>query len=142
VNACAALKIKREEMVRVMHDEPAFADIFLKFLLARSMRTQADLVDQLFNSSEKRLARILLIMAEFGKPGEPETFIPPITQETLADMIGTTRSRVSFFMNRFRKLGFIDYNGRIQVHKSLLNVVLLDQLPEHNAKQPRISVTS
>jgi CRP/FNR family transcriptional regulator, cyclic AMP receptor protein len=136
VNACTALKISRDEMIRVMHDEPAFADLFLKFLLTRSMRTQADLVDQLFNSSEKRLARILLLMAEFGKPGEPETFIPPITQETLADMIGTTRSRVSFFMNRFRKLGFISYNGRIQVHKSLLNVVLLDQLPERNAQKP------
>jgi CRP-like cAMP-binding protein len=138
VNACEALKIGRPEMVRVMHDEAAFADIFLKFLLARGMRTQADLVDQLFNSSEKRLARILLLMAEFGKPGEPEQFIPPITQETLAEMIGTTRSRVSFFMNRFRKLGFIDYNGRIQVHKSLLNVVLLDQLPEHNSQEPPI----
>lgn len=135
---CTALKIGRSEMIRVMHDEPAFADLFLKFLLARSMRTQADLVDQLFNSSEKRLARILLLMAEFGKPGEPETFIPPITQETLADMIGTTRSRVSFFMNRFRKLGFISYNGRIQIHKSLLNVVLLDQLPDHNAQKPAI----
>jgi CRP-like cAMP-binding protein len=139
VNTCTALKIKREEMVRVMHEEHSFADIFLKFLLARSMRTQADLVDQLFNSSEKRLARILLLMAEFGKPGEPETFIPPITQETLAEMIGTTRSRVSFFMNRFRKLGFIDYNGRIQVHKSLLNVVLLDQLPDHNSQKPAIA---
>ncbi|HUD55544.1 MAG TPA: Crp/Fnr family transcriptional regulator [Terracidiphilus sp.] len=139
VNTCTALKISRNEMIRVMHDEPAFADIFLKFLLARSMRTQADLVDQLFNSSEKRLARILLLMAEFGKPGEPETFIPPITQETLADMIGTTRSRVSFFMNRFRKLGFISYNGRIQVHKSLLNVVLLDQLPDSNAQKPAIA---
>jgi CRP-like cAMP-binding protein len=138
VNSCSALKIGRTEMIRVMHEEHAFADIFLKFLLARSMRTQADLVDQLFNSSEKRLARILLLMAEFGKPGEPETFIPPITQETLADMIGTTRSRVSFFMNRFRKLGFIDYNGRIQVHKSLLNVVLLDQLPEQNSEKPAI----
>ena len=138
VSACTALKISRNEMIRVMHDEPAFADIFLKFLLTRSMRTQADLVDQLFNSSEKRLARILLLMAEFGKPGEPETFIPPITQETLADMIGTTRSRVSFFMNRFRKLGFISYNGRIQIHKSLLNVVLLDQLPDHNAEKPAI----
>jgi len=102
------------------------------------MRTQADLVDQLFNSSEKRLARILLLMAEFGKPGERETFIPPVSQETLAEMIGTTRSRVSFFMNRFRKLGFISYNGRIQVNKSLLNVVLLDQLPEHNAEKPHI----
>jgi CRP-like cAMP-binding protein len=126
-------------MIREMHDVPAFADIFLKFLLARSMRTQADLVDQLFNSSEKRLARILLLMAEFGKPGERETCIPPITQETLADMIGTTRSRVSFFMNRFRKLGFIEYNGRILVHKSLLNVVLLDQLPKDKAEKPGIS---
>ena len=137
-NTCMALKIEREEMIRVIHLEHEFSDLFLKFLLARSMRTQADLVDQLFNSSEKRLARILLLMAEFGKPGEPETFIPPITQETLAEMIGTTRSRVSFFMNRFRKLGFISYNGRIQVHKSLLNVVLLDRLPEHNAEQPAI----
>jgi len=136
VEICTALKISRHEMIRVMHDEPVFADFFLKFLLGRSMRTQADLVDQLFNSSEKRLARILLLMAEFGKPGERETFIPPISQETLAEMIGTTRSRVSYFMNRFRKLGFIDYNGRIQVHKSLLNVVLLDQLPEHNAQKP------
>ena len=123
-------------MIRVMHRETAFADMFLKFLLMRNMRTQADLVDQLFNSSEKRLARALLLMAEFGKPGEPETNIPPITQETLAEMIGTTRSRVSFFMNRFRKMGFISYNGRIQVHKSLLNVVLLDQLPEHHAGNP------
>ena len=139
VNSCVALKITTKEMSRVMHDEPAFADFFLKFMLTRSMRTQADLVDQLFNSSEKRLARILLLMAEFGKPGEPETLIPPITQETLAEMIGTTRSRVSFFMNRFRKLGLIDYNGRIQVHKSLLNVVLLDQLPEHNSERPAIA---
>jgi CRP-like cAMP-binding protein len=141
VNTCSALKIGRDEMIRVMHEEHAFSDLFLSFLLARSMRTQADLVDQLFNSSEKRLARILLLMAEFGKPGERETFIPPITQETLADMIGTTRSRVSFFMNRFRKLGFIDYNGRIQVHKSLLNVVLLDQLPEHNSEKPSMTPT-
>jgi CRP-like cAMP-binding protein len=100
------------------------------------MRTQADLVDQLFNSSEKRLARILLLMAEFSKPGERDTYIPPVSQETLAEMIGSTRSRVSFFMNRFRKLGFINYNGRIQVNKSLLNVVLLDQLPEHNSQKP------
>jgi CRP/FNR family cyclic AMP-dependent transcriptional regulator len=136
LNACTALKIGRDEMIRVMHEEHALSDLFLSFLLDRSMRTQADLVDQLFNSSEKRLARILLLMAEFGKPGEQKTFIPPITQETLAEMIGTTRSRVSFFMNRFRKLGFIDYNGRIQVHKSLLNVVLLDQLPEQNPENP------
>jgi CRP/FNR family transcriptional regulator, cyclic AMP receptor protein len=126
ITACAALKIEREEMVRVMHEEHSFSDLFVKFLLVRSMRTQADLVDQLFNSSEKRLARILLLLAEFGKPGEPESLIPEITQETLAEMIGTTRSRVSFFMNRFRKLGFIQYNGRIRVHKSLLNVVLHD----------------
>jgi|SRR5271170_1345209 len=126
ITTCIALKIERREMIRVMHEEHSFSDLFLKFLLARSMRTQADLVDQLFNSSEKRLARILLLMAEFGKPGEPETLIPQITQESLAEMIGTTRSRVSFFMNRFRKLGFIAYNGRIQVHKSLLNVVLHD----------------
>jgi CRP/FNR family transcriptional regulator, cyclic AMP receptor protein len=139
VSACTALKIDRSEMIRVMHAEPEFADIFLKFLLSRSMRTQADLVDQLFNSSEKRLARILLIMAEFGKPCEPETFIPLVTQETLAKMIGTTQSRVSFFMNRFRRLGFISFNGRIQVHKSLLNVVLLDQFPDQNAQKPTIS---
>jgi CRP/FNR family transcriptional regulator, cyclic AMP receptor protein len=124
--ACTALKIERGEMIRVMHEEHAFSDLFLSFLLNRSMRIQADLVDQLFNSSEKRLARILLLMAEYGKPGEPETLIPQITQETLAEMIGTTRSRVSFFMNRFRKLGFIEYNGRIKVHKSLLNVILHD----------------
>ena len=123
---CTALKIGRDEMIRVMHEEHAFSDLFLKFLLERSMRVQADLVDQLFNSSEKRLARILLLMAEFGQPGEPETMIPKVSQETLAEMIGTTRSRVSFFMNRFRKLGFIDYNGGIKVHKSLLNVVLHD----------------
>ncbi len=138
VTPCTALKIERAEMVRALHEEHAFSDLFLKFLLARSMRTQADLVDQLFNSSEKRLARVLLLMAEFGKPGEPESLIPPITQETLAEMIGTTRSRVSFFMNRFRKLGFIEYNGRIRVHKSLLNVVLHDKLPEQNAERPRI----
>jgi hypothetical protein len=106
------------------------------------MRTQADLVDRLFNSSEKRLARILLLMAEFGQPEEPATFIPHVTQETLAKMVGTTRSRISFFMNRFRKLGFISYNGRIQVHKSLLNVFLLDQLPEHDSQAPRIPPAS
>jgi CRP/FNR family cyclic AMP-dependent transcriptional regulator len=142
ITACTALKIEREEMVRVMHQEHAFSDLFLKFLLARSMRTQADLIDQLFNSSEKRLARILLLMAEFGMPGEPEPLIPPITQETLAEMIGTTRSRVSFFMNRFRKLGLIEYNGRIRVHKTLLNVVLHDALPEqNNAEKPPIGDT-
>jgi len=133
ITACVALKIERAEMLRVMDEEHTFSNLFLMFLLARSMRTQADLIDQLFNSSEKRLARILLLMAEFGKNGEPETFIPKITQETLAEMIGTTRSRVSFFMNRFRRLGFIEYNGRIRVNKSLLNVVLRDQVGDRNA---------
>ena len=130
ISACVTLEITREEMIHVMHEEHSFSDVFLKFLLEHSMRIQADLVDQLFNSSEKRLARILLLMAEFGEPGEPERFIPKISQETLAEMIGTTRSRVSFFMNRFRKLGFIEYSGRIKVHRSLLNVVLHDHSAE------------
>jgi CRP-like cAMP-binding protein len=138
VTDCTSLKITRDEMIRVMHEEQDFSDLFLKFLLERSMRVQADLVDQLFNSSEKRLARILLLLAEFGKPGEPEPLIPKISQETLAEMIGTTRSRVSFFMNRFRKMGFIEYDGRIRVHKSLLNVILHDHLPDDNAEQPGI----
>lgn len=123
---CTALRIEKDAMLRVIRDEHTFSDLFLAFLLTRSMRFQADLVDQLFNSSEKRLARILLLMAEFDKPGESETLIPQITQETLAEMVGTTRSRVNFFMNRFRKFGFIEYNSRIRVHKSLLNVVLRD----------------
>lgn len=138
ITACVALKIDRADMVQLLQKEHEFSDLFLKFVLMRGMRTQEDLIDQLFNNSEKRLARTLLLMAEFGKPGEPETLIPPITQEALADLIGTTRSRVSFFMNRFRKLGFITYNGRIHVHKSLLNVVLHDRLPEQNARRPII----
>ncbi len=141
VSTCLALRIAREEMIRVMHQEHSFSEMFLKFLLARSMRAQADLVDQLFNSSEKRLARILLLLAEFGEPGEPEPLVPPITQETLAEMIGTTRSRVSFFMNRFRKLGLIEYNGRIRVHKSLLNVVLHDRFTEHSPERTPRSAT-
>ena len=141
VTACTTLKISREEMIRVMHVEHSFSDLFLKVILERSMRIQADLVDQLFNSSEKRLARILLLMAELGKPGEPEQYIPKISQETLAEMVGTTRSRVSFFMNRYRKLGFIEYNGRIKVHKSLLNAVLLDHLPERDHERPPGSVS-
>jgi len=141
ITACTALRISRGEMIRVMHEEHSFSDLFLKVILERSMRIQADLVDQLFNSSEKRLARILVLMAEFGKPGEREPFIPPITQETLAEMIGTTRSRVSFFMNRFRKLGLIEYNGRIRVHKSLLNVILLDQFTERDQEIPSGSAT-
>ena len=136
ITACTALRISREEMIHVMHEDHGISDLFLKFLLERSMRVQADLVDQLFNSSEKRLARILLLMAEFGKPCEPDQYIPKISQETLAEMVGTTRSRVSFFMNRFRKLGFIEYNGRIKVHRSLLNAVLLDHLPERNPDKP------
>ena len=134
ITNCVALRITRAEMIRVLHEEHAFSDLFLAFLLARSMRTQADLVDQLFNSSERRLARILLLMAEFDKPGEGKMLLPDITQQTLAEMIGTTRSRVSFFMNRFRKLGFIEYNGRIRVHKSLLNIVLHDQTSEPSAE--------
>jgi len=135
---CTMLRIERSEMLRVLAEEHDFSDLFLRHLLAKNARTQADLVDQLFNSSERRLARTLLLMAEFGQPGEPETLLPPITQEALAEMIGTTRSRVSFFMNRFRKLGYIQYNGRIRVHKSLLNVVLQDQLPEQNASRPKM----
>jgi CRP-like cAMP-binding protein len=133
ITACTALGISRGEMIHVMHEEHGFSDLFLRYLLERSMRIQADLVDQLFNSSERRLARILLLMAEFGKPGEPEQYIPKISQGTLAEMIGTTRSRVSFFMNRFRKLGFIEYNGHIRVHKSLLNVILHDQPSVQNS---------
>jgi CRP-like cAMP-binding protein len=136
ITHCTAMKISRDEMVQVLHEQADFFELFVRFLLARSMRTQADLVDQLFNSSEKRLARTLLLMASFGKPGEPVSLIPAITQEELAEMIGTTRSRVSFFMNRFRKLGYIDYNGRIHVHKSLLNVVLHDQPTGHNSGRP------
>ena len=120
------VQISRKEMVRVIHEEHAFSDVLVRFLLARTSRIQEDLVDQLFNSSEKRLARILLLLAQFGKTGKQETTIPKISQEALAEMIGTTRSRVSFFMNRFRKLGFIRYNGEIQVHPSLLNIILHD----------------
>jgi len=129
---CTALQIKREEMIRVMHEERSFSEMYMKLLLARSMRTQADLVDQLFNSSERRLARILLLLAEFGELGKPDSFIPAITQGTLAEMVGTTRSRVSFFMNRFRKLSLIEYNynGRIRVHKALINVILHDHFTE------------
>ncbi len=120
------IRIDKQAMIKVLHDEPAFSTLFMEYLLARNIRIQEDLVDQLFNSSEKRLARLLLLMAHFGKEGKPETVIAKISQETLAEMIGTTRSRVSFFMNRFRKLGFIEYNGGLHVHSSLLNVVLHD----------------
>lgn len=120
------MRIDKEAMIRVLQEEPAFAEVFLTYLLAHTIRIEEDLVDQLFNSSEKRLARALLLLAHFGKEGKPETVIAKISQETLADMIGTTRSRVSFFMNKFRKLGFIEYNGELRVHSSLLNVVLHD----------------
>jgi CRP-like cAMP-binding protein len=136
VSTCAVMKIEKARMLRVLHEEHSFSDFFMQFILTRGIRTQADLVDQLFNSSERRLARILLLMAEFGGPGDPEPLLPPVTQETLAEMVGTTRSRVSFFMNRFRKLGYIEYNGRIRVHTSLLNMVLRDTLPEENATRP------
>jgi CRP/FNR family transcriptional regulator, cyclic AMP receptor protein len=125
---CSVMKIDKKSMVEVLHREHAFSDMFVAYLLTRNVRYEEDLVDQLFNSSEKRLARILLLLAHFGKDGKPETLIPKMSQETLAEMIGTTRSRVSFFMNRFRKLGFIDYDGGsgLQVHSSLLNIVLHD----------------
>jgi CRP/FNR family cyclic AMP-dependent transcriptional regulator len=121
------VRLEKPAMIRVVHDEPSFAELFIAHLLARAVRVESDLVDQLFNSSEKRLARVLLLLANFGKEGRPEPVIAKISQETLAEMIGTTRSRVSFFMNRFRKLGFIKYNGSIEVHSSLLNVVLHDR---------------
>jgi CRP-like cAMP-binding protein len=140
VGACVALKIDREQMLRSLHEEHVFSDYFLRFMLVRGMRTQADLIDQLFNSSERRLARILLLMANFGGAGDPEDLIPKVTQETLAEMIGTTRSRVSFFMNRFRKLGYIEYNGHIRVNASLLKMVLQDQLPEQNASRPPLTI--
>jgi CRP/FNR family transcriptional regulator, cyclic AMP receptor protein len=124
---CVIARISKAEITRVIHEEPAFAELFISHLLARNSRVEEDLVDQLFNSSEKRLARILLLLANFGKEGRPEPIIAKVSQETLAEMIGTTRSRVSFFMNKFRKLGLIDYNGSIEVHSSLLNVVLRDQ---------------
>jgi CRP/FNR family cyclic AMP-dependent transcriptional regulator len=123
---CEIMRIEKEAMVRVLHDEPAFSGMFVAHILARTIRVEADLVDQLFNSSEKRLARALLLLANFGKEGRPEAILAKVSQETLAEMIGTTRSRVSFFMNKFRKLGFISYNGTIEVHSSLLGVVLHD----------------
>jgi CRP/FNR family transcriptional regulator, cyclic AMP receptor protein len=124
---CEIMRLEKAAMIRVLHEEPAFSEMFVSHLLARTIRVEADLVDQLFNSSEKRLARALLLLANFGKEGEPEPILAKISQETLAEMIGTTRSRVSAFMNKFRELGLIDYNGRIEVHRSLLNVVLHEQ---------------
>jgi CRP/FNR family cyclic AMP-dependent transcriptional regulator len=126
---CSIVQLEKQGTIRVLHDEPAFAELFLTYVLSRNMRLEEDLVDQLFNSSEKRLARVLLLLANSGKEGKPEPVIPKISQETLAEIIGTTRSRVSFFMNRFRKLGLIDYNGGLdglEVHSSLLSIILHD----------------
>jgi CRP/FNR family cyclic AMP-dependent transcriptional regulator len=126
VTDCSVMRIDKKSMVEVLHRERAFSELFVAYLLTRNIRYEEDLVDQLFNSSEKRLARVLLLLAHFGKDGKPEVAIPKISQETLAEMVGTTRSRVSFFMNRFRKLGFIRYNGELEVHSSLLGIVLHD----------------
>lgn len=126
VGNSALFRIDKQTMIRILHDEPSFSELFLTYLLSRNIRIQEDLVDQLFNSSEKRLARVLLLMAHFGKDGKSEAMIPKISQELLAEMVGTTRSRISLFMNKFRKLGFLEYNGGIHVHSSLLNIVLHD----------------
>jgi CRP/FNR family transcriptional regulator, cyclic AMP receptor protein len=126
MSECSIMRMGKPGVIRLLHNEPAFSELFVRYLLSRNIRIEEDLVDQLFNSSEKRLARVLLMMANFGKDGKAEPILPKISQETLAEIVGTTRSRVSFFMNRFRKLGFIEYNGRLEVHSSLLNVVLHD----------------
>jgi CRP-like cAMP-binding protein len=126
ISDCSIVQLEKAAMIRVLHEEPAFSEMFLAYVLSRNMRIEEDLVDQLFNSSEKRLARVLLLLANFGKEGKPEPVLAKISQETLAEMIGTTRSRVSFFMNKFRKMGFIEYNGGLHVHSSLLNIVLHD----------------
>jgi CRP/FNR family transcriptional regulator, cyclic AMP receptor protein len=130
MSECSIMRLEKKAVIRLLHDQPAFSEVMLHYLLSRNIRIEEDLVDQLFNSSEKRLARVLLLLANFGKEGKPEPVIPKISQETLAEIVGTTRSRVSFFMNRFRKLGFIQYNGSfssgLEVHSSLLNVILHD----------------
>ena len=126
LEASSIVRIDKDAMIRMLHKEPAFGEMFISYLLTKTIRIQEDLVDQLFNSSEKRLARVLLLLAHFGKEGKPEPVIAKISQEMLAEMIGTTRSRVSFFMNKFRKLGFVEYNGGLHVHSSLLNIVLHD----------------
>ena len=126
ISECSVMKLEKAAVVRLLRDEPAFSELFMAHLLSRNIKIEEDLVDQLFNSSEKRLARVLLLLANFGKESQPELLIPKISQETLAAIVGTTRSRVSFFMNRFRKLGFIEYNGGLKIHSSLLNVILHD----------------
>jgi CRP/FNR family transcriptional regulator, cyclic AMP receptor protein len=127
IDECVITRLEKATMIATIHKEPEFSDLFMSYLLTRSSRIEEDLIDQLFNSSEKRLARLLLLLANFGKEGRPEPILGKYSQETLAEMIGTTRSRVSFFMNKFRKLGFIEYNGKLEIHNSLLNVVLHDK---------------
>ncbi len=134
ITECLITRIAKVAMIATMHDEPEFSELFMAYLLSRNSRIEEDLIDQLFNSSEKRLARLLLLLANFGKEGKTEPVIGRFSQETLAEMIGTTRSRVSFFMNKFRKLGYIDYNGKLEIHNSLLNVVLYDK-PEVKIKR-------
>lgn len=126
ISTCSIMKLEKLVVIRALHEHPDFSAVFVAHLLSRNIRVEEDLVDHLFNSSEKRLARVLLLLANFGKEGEPQTVIPKISQETLAEIVGTTRSRVNFFMNRFRKLGFVDYNGSLKIHSSLLSVVLHD----------------
>jgi CRP/FNR family transcriptional regulator, cyclic AMP receptor protein len=133
MDKCLITRVAKAAMIATMRDEPEFSELFMAYLLTRNSRIEEDLIDQLFNSSEKRLARLLLLLANYGKDGRPEPIVGKFSQETLAEMIGTTRSRVSFFMNRFRKLGYIEYNGRLEIHNSLLNVVLYDK-PEIKAK--------
>jgi CRP/FNR family cyclic AMP-dependent transcriptional regulator len=126
LSGCSIMRLQKAYVIRALHEQRSFSEVFVAHLLSRNIRIEEDLVDQLFNSSEKRLARVLLLLANFGKEGTPQTVIPKISQETLAEIVGTTRSRVSFFMNRFRKLGFIEYNGSLTIHSSLLNIVLHD----------------
>ena len=126
MDGCSLMRLEKADVVRTLHEQPSFSEVFVAHLLSRNIRIEEDLVDHLFNSSEKRLARVLLLLANFGKEGTPQTVVPKMSQETLAEIIGTTRSRVSFFMNRFRKLGFIEYNGEMKIHSSLLNVILHD----------------
>jgi CRP/FNR family transcriptional regulator, cyclic AMP receptor protein len=133
IDQCLITRIPKAAMIATMHDEPEFSELFMADLLSRNSRIEEDLIDQLFNSSEKRLARVLLLLANFGKEGTPQPIVGTFSQETLAEMIGTTRSRVSFFMNKFRKLGYIEYNGKLEIHNSLLNVVLYDK-PEIKAE--------
>jgi len=127
VDECVVTRLEKATMIATIHNEPEFSELFMSYLLSRNSRIEEDLIDQLFNSSEKRLARLLLLLANFGKEGRPEPIVGNFSQETLAEMIGTTRSRVSFFMNKFRKLGFIEYNGKLEIHNSLLNVILFDK---------------